>query len=66
MKQLTKEQALVIMGFTGVTTVDFGEFHEDVERRLGHPVMTHQFPALKDKIKEAYRENFMKLIPKGD
>jgi len=63
MDRLTKDQAVVIMGFTGVTTVSFGVFHEDVEKRLGHPVLTHQFidKGFADKLKELYRDDFVKL-----
>lgn len=63
MDKLTQEQELVVMGFTGVAVCDFGLFHADVERRLGRPVWTHQFPALSDEIKEAYRADFVALAP---
>jgi len=58
--KFTKEQALVITGFTGYMAVEsFSDFHEDVEKRLGHPVFTHQFPSLREKIKEAYADDFL-------
>ncbi len=59
--KLTKEQAIIIMGFTGVTTTLFSDFREDVEKRLGRPVYTHQFPGLSDTIKEAYRKDFIAM-----
>lgn len=65
-KKLTKHQALVITGFTGKVAIAFPMFHEDVEKRLGHPVFTNEFPELKDKIKEAYREDFLAMVYKGD
>jgi len=43
MQKLTKEQALAVTGYTGITALPFGDFHGDVEQRLGHPVWTHQF-----------------------
>lgn len=63
MEKLTKQQALAIMGFTGVTTTNFSTFHEDVERRLGHPVFTHQFADEKfsEVVKELYREEFISM-----
>lgn len=62
MEKLTQEQALVITGFTGVMCAsDFSDFHGDVEKRLGRPVWTHQFPALRDEIREAYRADFLAL-----
>jgi len=39
----TKQQAIIITGFTGITACNFGDFHEDVEKRLGRPIWTHQF-----------------------
>ena len=63
MKMLTKEQALVVTGYTGVTALPFGDFHGDVEQRLGHPVWTHQFadPEFMEKVKAAYREDFLRM-----
>lgn len=43
MTKFTKDQATVITGFIGVLAVSWADFHEDVEKRLGHPVFTHQF-----------------------
>jgi hypothetical protein len=64
MKKLTKEQAIVITGFTGVTACQFGDFHGDVEKRLGHPVWTHQFgdKEFMEKIQELYREDFLEML----
>lgn len=63
---LTKEQAIIISGFTGITCCNFGLLHEDVEKRLGEPVMTHQFgdKDFSDKIKELYREDFLAICYK--
>ena len=61
--KFTKEQALAIMGFTGYTTINFSMFHEDVEKRLGHPVWTHQFAdkEFSDKVKALYKDDFLSL-----
>ncbi len=63
MLKLTKEQAIVITGFTGVTACKFSDFHEDVEKRLGYPVWTHQFASkeLNEKIIEVYREDYLAM-----
>jgi len=63
MQTLTKEQAIVISGFTGFTAIAFSDFHEDVEKRLGRPIWTHQFadPNIQKEIKEAYREDFIAM-----
>lgn len=63
MQQLTAEQALILTGYTGILMCDFSAYHEDVEKRLGRPVWTHQFPALKDAIQDAYRADFFALLP---
>lgn len=62
MQQLTKEQAIILTGFTGILMVqNTSDFHEDVERRLGRPVFTHEFADPHGEIKEAYRADFEKL-----
>lgn len=64
MKKLTKEQAIIITGFTGKMACAFGDFHGDVERRLGHPVWTHQFgdKEFMEKIGDLYREDFLAML----
>lgn len=59
--KFTKEQALAIMGFTGYTTTNFSTFHEDVEKRIGHPVWTHQFADIEFsfKVKALYKDDFL-------
>lgn len=63
MKRLTKEQAIIISAYTGFTACNFGDFHEAVEKKLGHPVWTHQFgdEAFAEKVKEAFREDFLAI-----
>jgi hypothetical protein len=60
---MTKQEAIIVAGFTGVSTVDFGDFHEDVERRFGHAVLTHQFgnEEFTEKVKELYRDDFISM-----
>jgi hypothetical protein len=60
---MTKQEALIIMGYTGIATTNFGDFHEDVERRLGYAVWTHQFASeeMTKKIQDAYKEDFLAL-----
>lgn len=68
MQKLTKEQAVVITGFTGIMSCNFSDFHADVERRMGRPVFTHEFAFNEDEIRELYREDFLDMIdaPEGD
>ncbi len=64
-QKLTKEQAIAITGFTGVMACkSFSDFHEDVEKRLGRPVFTHEFAnkKLTEEIEELYRADFMAMV----
>ena len=63
MQRLTKEQAIILTGFTGISMVDESAiFHEDVEKRLNRPVLTHEIPTLADEIKQLYSDDFKKLV----
>lgn len=65
---LTKEQAIIISGFTGTLCCPFHLLHEDVENRMGCSVFTHQFgqKVFIDVVKELYRKDFIALCYKGD
>lgn len=67
-QKFTKEQALVIMGFTGKTTLPFSDFHEDVEKRLKRPIFTHEFADedVFQEIQDVYREDFIAMCPIKD
>jgi hypothetical protein len=64
MKKFSKEQAIVITGFTGKLACQFSDFHSDVEKRLGHPVWTHQFgdKEFAKKVAELYHKDFLAMI----
>jgi hypothetical protein len=64
MKPLTKDQAIVMTGFTEISCIPFEEFQKDVEERLGRPVWTHEFASEKlwEEIKEVYRSDFEALV----
>ena len=65
MDRLTKEQAVVITGFTGILACDFSDFHAEVEARLGRPVWTHQFgdkDFAENTIKPLFEEDFLKIV----
>lgn len=61
--KLTKEQAIIISGYTEVLCCDFGDLHADIEKRLGYPVFTHQLPSLVSEIHKAYEADFLALCP---
>lgn len=59
--QLTQEQAIILTGYTGVMCCSsFGDFKQDLSRRVGRPVFTHETPRL---ARPFYRDDFLKLIP---
>lgn len=65
--KLTKEQAIVISAYTGIMCCSFSLLHEDVEKRFGCPVFTHQFGdrEFMEKIQEVYREDFIGMCYTG-
>lgn len=63
MEKLTKKQAIVISGYTMILICEFSDLHEDIEKRLGMPVFTSQIPMMADKIKAAYKDDFLLMHP---
>lgn len=65
MQKLSKEQCVVLTGFTGVMHGSFSDFNEDIEKRLGRPVFTHEMTDKETmtKIKEIYRNDFISMQP---
>lgn len=62
MQKLTKKQAIVITGYTGILAGNvFGDFHADLEKRLGRPVWTHEMPHLKETISDLYKDDFLSM-----
>ena len=59
--KLTKEQAAIIGAYTGYACGPFADVHEYCERLLGHPIWTHQFPALQERIRDAAKPDFIRL-----
>ena len=66
MQALTKEQGIVLTGYTGLLMCNFSDFHEDVEARLKRPVFTHEFGDIEllQELKSIYKSDFLSLIPK--
>lgn len=62
--EMTEFQKIVLTGFTGTLCCKFDKFHEDVEKRIGHGVLTHQFGdnGFMEKVKSLYRDDFMVII----
>ena len=66
MQKLTKEQAVVVSGYTMVLCCGFSDLHQEIEKRLGHPVWTHQLgntEFVEEKVKPAFKEDFIAMVP---
>lgn len=61
--KLTKEQAIIVSAYTGCTAINFGFIQQAVEKKLGHPVWTHEFAnqAFIQKVQDAFREDFLEI-----
>lgn len=59
---MTIEEGCVLTAFTGFLLTSFSEFHEWVEKEKGHPVFTHEFPALQDELRRRSTDRAMKII----
>jgi len=61
--KLTKEQAVIISGFTGILCGEFLDLHADVEKRLGRGVQTFEF-GIKEfiaEVKKIYKDDFIEI-----
>ena len=61
--QDTKEQAVIISGFTGILCGEFSDFHADVEKRLGRGVQTFEFgfKEFSAEVKRLYEADFIEM-----
>lgn len=62
-QKLTKEQAVIITGFTGILCGEFSDFHADVEKRLGRGVQTFEMgmKSFMTDIKRLYEADFIEM-----
>lgn len=62
-EKLTKDQAVIISGFTGILCGEFSDFHADVEKRLGRDVQTFEFgfKEFMAEVKKLYEADFIKI-----
>jgi len=65
MQKLTMEQAIVVSAYTGVLMCPLYKMHEEIERRLGRPVWSHQMPSIYEtEIRPAFKDDFLAMYPK--
>ena len=61
-KELTKEQKIILTGYTGVLCCNnFSDFHKDVEFRMMRPVFTHELAGLKEELRKLYEYDFLSI-----
>ena len=62
-QKLTKEQAVIITGFTGILCGSFSDFHADLEKRLGRGVQTFEMgmKPFTAEIKKLYEADFIEI-----
>ena len=61
MIKLTKEQAVIISGFTGYLCCKFSDLHAEIERKLGRAVFVHETPRCDAEIKKAFESDFLAI-----
>lgn len=64
--KLTKQQAVIVTGATGFFCCsDFGDYHAEVEKRMGRPVWTHEMGSkeISDQIKALFLADFIAMVP---
>lgn len=68
MQKLTKEQAAIISAYTGILCGSFSDMHEYAERKLGRPILTHEFasPETNQKLQDASRDDFLSICYWGE
>ncbi len=58
---LTKREAAIISAYTGYLIGNFAEVHKYAEEKFGHPIWTHQFPSLADRLRELSKKDFIAI-----
>lgn len=60
---MTDREKFIVMAYTGVSMLDWGVFHERVEKLMGRPVFTHEFALnlFTDELKEKVKPEFLAL-----
>lgn len=68
MQKLTPDQAAVISAYTGFLVGSFSDMHAYAEKKLGHPIFTHQFADedLVEKLQALAKPDFVALSPETE
>jgi hypothetical protein len=55
---------VIISAYTGYLCVEFSKMHAAVEKKLGRPIWTHEFPIIMDsEIRPAFKDDFVAMAP---
>ena len=58
---MTKKEAAIVSAYTGYLIGKFSDMHEYAENLFGHPIFTHQFPALASQLREKAKLDFVSI-----
>ena len=61
---MTKNEAAIVMAFTGKMLGNFDDFHAYAENLLNKPIFTHELPEYASKIKSLAKADFINLAVK--
>ena len=56
---MNKREAAIVSAYTGYLIGDFGDMHQYVEKLLGRPIWTHEFPDVKEEMKAKAKPDFI-------
>lgn len=65
MTKLTKEQAVVVSGYTGFLICDFSDLHAEIEKRFRRPVFTHELgdDEMFKQVQAKFKLDFLEMAP---
>ena len=64
---MTKKEKLICMAYTGITFIEFSEYHKFITRLMGEPVYTHMLgmKGFQNLVKETVKPMFIEMLEKG-
>lgn len=61
---MTKNEGAIISAYTGIMIGDFHDFHAYAEKKIGRPILTHEFTNEEfwKELKEKTETDFLKVV----
>lgn len=56
---MTKREAAIVSAYTGYLIGDFSEMHKYVEEIMGRSIWTHEFPDIRDDMRQKSKADFI-------